>query len=200
LSRAASFLKASRIVVNGPNILRVQCAYRLVSGGGSWLQFVATMNGAICSKFQLRAARRSSSSRTFNPKAAGSNPARPIQPERLRIGGAARSAPPKQREDCCTRGIPRSVAEDVAALELKLSAENPSLEVSIAAVVNAKSTTGLAGHQLPTGAGVEVAKCVSVDVGAEGRGTAAWASTTAICSVMILYRQVSGLVVFSTKT
>jgi hypothetical protein len=39
---------------------------------------------ANCSIFQLDAVRFTSLARTFNPKAAGSNPARPIKPERTR--------------------------------------------------------------------------------------------------------------------
>ena len=65
-------------VVPRANETRVRCAYRLVSAGRLLLQFVATMTSSICSTFQSRAARCSLSSRTFNPKVAGSIPARPI--------------------------------------------------------------------------------------------------------------------------
>jgi hypothetical protein len=56
-----------------------KCAYRLVSIRCFLFQFVATLIGRIYSSFQLRAARFSLSGRTFNPKDAGSIPARPIE-------------------------------------------------------------------------------------------------------------------------
>jgi hypothetical protein len=69
---------ADRFVVEYVNKLGVQCAYRLVSARCSSLQFVATMIRAICSAFQFAAACCSLSSGTFNPKVAGSIPARPM--------------------------------------------------------------------------------------------------------------------------
>jgi hypothetical protein len=55
------------------------CAYRLVSATCNLLQFAATTIRLICSALQFRTACFSSSSRTFNPKVAGSSPARPTQ-------------------------------------------------------------------------------------------------------------------------
>jgi hypothetical protein len=65
-------------VVRSVNTVGVRCAYRLVSARCVLLQFVATMNGAICSTFQSLAVRCSLSSGTFNPEVAGSSPARPV--------------------------------------------------------------------------------------------------------------------------
>jgi hypothetical protein len=53
-------------------------AYRFVSIRCNTLQFVATSIGTSCSTFQFRSVRCSLLSRTFNPKVAGSIPARPI--------------------------------------------------------------------------------------------------------------------------
>src|SRR4029079_4765915 len=66
-------------VVDTVNAVGVQWANRLVSAGFSLLQVVTTMDGAICSTFQLRAARFSLLTRTFNPEVAGSSPARPMR-------------------------------------------------------------------------------------------------------------------------
>jgi hypothetical protein len=54
------------------------CAYRFVSARCLLLQLAATTIPLICSALQFRTACFSSSSRTFNPKVAGSNPARPM--------------------------------------------------------------------------------------------------------------------------
>jgi hypothetical protein len=55
-----------------------ECAYSLVSGYCASFQMVATYKRLICSTFPLTAAGRSSFARTFNPKVAGSIPARPM--------------------------------------------------------------------------------------------------------------------------
>jgi hypothetical protein len=55
-----------------------ECAYRLVSADRFSPQFVATTNWPICSIFRLGANDFTLFGRTFNPKVAGSNPARPI--------------------------------------------------------------------------------------------------------------------------
>jgi hypothetical protein len=55
------------------------CAYRLVSGGRLLPQFVATTNWPICRIFRLGAIDFSLFGRTFNPKVAGSTPARPMR-------------------------------------------------------------------------------------------------------------------------
>jgi hypothetical protein len=55
------------------------CAYRLASRGRISPQFVAAMSSPICSIFQPGAATCNLYGRTFNPKAAGSNPARPMR-------------------------------------------------------------------------------------------------------------------------
>jgi len=70
--------QACRVVLPA-NALRVRCAYRFVSAGCVSLQFVSTTSVAICSVFQCRAVRFSSSTRTLNPQVAGSNPARPMR-------------------------------------------------------------------------------------------------------------------------
>src|SRR6266511_3638613 len=64
-------------VVHTANAVCVRCAYRLVSVRCVLLQFVAMPIGVSCSPFRFDAVRFSSSSRTFNPKVAGSIPARP---------------------------------------------------------------------------------------------------------------------------
>src|SRR6266511_1523468 len=66
-------------VVHTANAVCVRCAYRLVSVRCVLLQFVAMPIGVSCSPFRFDAVRCSSSSRTFNPEVAGSNPARPIR-------------------------------------------------------------------------------------------------------------------------
>jgi hypothetical protein len=53
------------------------CAYRFVSARCLLLQFAGTTIRVICSALQFRAACFNSSSGTFDPKVAGSNPARP---------------------------------------------------------------------------------------------------------------------------
>jgi hypothetical protein len=53
--------------------------YRLVSAARNSLQLGAAAKPVRCSHFQLAAAGRSRSGRTFNPKVAGSIPARPIR-------------------------------------------------------------------------------------------------------------------------
>ncbi len=78
------------------------------------LYFVAALDWPTCRRFQLSAVRRSCSSRTFNPKVAGSSPARPIIEElqspfwRLRIGALARRS----------TSAPRSSPSALAALSL----------------------------------------------------------------------------------
>jgi hypothetical protein len=55
------------------------CAYRLVSRGGHSLLFVATSRRLICRHFPRTSACCGLFGRTFNPKVAGSSPARPIR-------------------------------------------------------------------------------------------------------------------------
>jgi hypothetical protein len=73
------------------------CAYRFVSASFILLHFVATIVRGSCSTFRCLPACCSSLSRTFNPKVAGSIPARPIESEKTRASEAAeRRAPPRQ--------------------------------------------------------------------------------------------------------
>jgi hypothetical protein len=74
--QAGSARKQSH-VVRGGDKCAYGCAYRLVSATCSLLQFVAETIPARCSMYPFQAARFSPSSRTFNPKVAGSIPARP---------------------------------------------------------------------------------------------------------------------------
>src|SRR5207247_10119466 len=70
---------------------------------------------------------------TFNPKVAGSNPARPIEPERTRKARASRDpAHPRRHEPRTGSEIPRSVDEDVVTLRLGITAEDPNDAVSLA--------------------------------------------------------------------
>jgi hypothetical protein len=55
------------------------CTHRLVSAGRNLTLLAATTLGPICSTFQAHAGRCSSTAWTFNPKVAGSNPARPMR-------------------------------------------------------------------------------------------------------------------------
>ena len=55
-----------------------RCAYTYVSAGGASLQLVASSHCPICRSFLLASGRCSSFARTFNPRGAGSSPARPM--------------------------------------------------------------------------------------------------------------------------
>jgi hypothetical protein len=77
------------------------CAYRFVSARCLLLQFAATTIRVICSALQCRTACFSSSSRTFNPKVAGSNPARP-----MRFAGILSTDRRAARTYVCTRTRP----------------------------------------------------------------------------------------------
>src|SRR6266540_3321099 len=77
-SRADSRVNAS-LVVRADSSCAYTCAYRLISARCVLLQFVAAKLRPICSTFQLLAVRCSLCGRTFNPKVAGSIPARPIR-------------------------------------------------------------------------------------------------------------------------
>ena len=71
----------------------VQRAYRLVSARCCSLQLVCNDDSSDLLTFQSLAVRFSLSSRTFNPKVAGSIPARRMKPRAdTRIGGAERRA------------------------------------------------------------------------------------------------------------
>src|SRR6266404_5830411 len=64
-------------VVLEVNDCEYQWEYRLVSATRIQLRLVAAPICHSCSEFQLFATRRNHSARTFNPKVAGSIPARP---------------------------------------------------------------------------------------------------------------------------
>jgi hypothetical protein len=81
------------------------CAYRFVSARCLLLQFAATTIRVICSALQVCTACFSSSSRTFNPKVAGSNPARP-----WRFAGKLRTTRPSAWTDARTSARTRSPA------------------------------------------------------------------------------------------
>jgi len=69
--------KLVQTVASTSNSCEYEWEYGLVSTSCSSLQFVAAMNSGICSHFQFVAVRCGLFTRTFNPKVAGSIPARP---------------------------------------------------------------------------------------------------------------------------
>jgi hypothetical protein len=86
------------------------CAYRLVSVTCIWLQLVANAIPTRCSTFPCVSVRCSLLSRTFNPKVAGSSPARPTSHYATREDTKGGARPPdKARKGVCTPRIPRSL-------------------------------------------------------------------------------------------
>jgi hypothetical protein len=67
------------------------CGYRLVSVNCALLQLAATIVCGSCSRFQPRALCCSSLSRTFDPKVAGSIPARPVTSAKNGVGHPLRT-------------------------------------------------------------------------------------------------------------